>query len=140
MSLTVLVVDDSCVVRQQAAIALRAAGYQVLQASDGAEAILALENHKQVDLVLCDVNMPNVSGLEFLERIRSCPERHGLPVLMVTTSSQQSLVERARQAGAAGWVVKPFKSPGLLSAVNRILHEETSVTRTVGGPIATRLP
>ena len=124
MSVLVLIVDDSIVVRQQVSIALRAAGYGVVQAADGAEGLVVLESNDQVRLVVCDVNMPHMNGLEFLERARSLERYRGLPILMATTCSQISLVERAHQARANGWLIKPFGSPALVSAVARALHDQ----------------
>ena len=111
----IMVIDDSMMVRKQVGMALGAAGFTVVEASDGADALEKLEKHADVALVVCDVNMPRMNGLEFLENVRA-----GLPVMMLTTEGQPELIQRAKALGAKGWLVKPFK-PDLLVAAARKL-------------------
>jgi len=120
MSKTVLVVDDSSTVRQQVSLALRQAGFATLEAADGREAIVTLDANRNIDMVVCDVNMPNVNGLEMVERVKAKPEFGKLPILMLTTEGQPSLIKRAREAGAVGWIVKPFDANQLVQAARHL--------------------
>ena len=116
MASKVMVIDDSMMVRKQVGIALGTAGFTVVEACDGADGLEKLSStHADVALVVCDVNMPRMNGLEFLEKVRA-----GLPVMMLTTEGQPELIQRARALGAKGWLVKPFK-PDLLVAAARKL-------------------
>jgi two-component system chemotaxis response regulator CheY len=111
---TVLIVDDSATVRTQAKRALTQAGFTVLEAPDGLEALKVLET-QTVDFTVCDVNMPNMGGLELLEELR----KRGInaPFLMLTTEAQPRLVQRAKAAGAKAWIIKPFNADVLVAAV-----------------------
>jgi len=120
MSKTVLVVDDSSTVRQQVSLALKQAGFATLEAADGGEAIATLNANRNIDMVVCDVNMPNVNGLEMVERVKAKPEFGKLPILMLTTEGQPSLIKRAREAGAVGWIVKPFDANQLVQAARHL--------------------
>lgn len=120
MSKTVLVVDDSSTVRQQVALALKQAGFDIVEAADGREAIATLESRRGIDMVVCDVNMPHVNGLEMVERVKAKPENRALPILMLTTEGQPSLIKRAREAGAVGWIVKPFDANQLVQAARHL--------------------
>jgi two-component system, chemotaxis family, chemotaxis protein CheY len=120
MSKTVLVVDDSSTVRQQVSLALKQAGFATLEAADGREAIATLDANRNIDMVVCDVNMPNVNGLEMVERVKAKPEFGKLPILMLTTEGQPSLIRRAREAGAVGWIVKPFDANQLVQAARHL--------------------
>lgn len=118
MSRRILVVDDSPTVRQQVAAALTQGGYVVVEACDGADAISKLD--ATIALVVSDVNMPGTNGLEMLEKIKREPRWAALPVLMLTTEGQPALLDRAKKAGAKGWIVKPFKADLLLAAVRKL--------------------
>jgi two-component system chemotaxis response regulator CheY len=120
MSKTVLVVDDSSTVRQQVSLALRQAGFETLEAADGREAIATIESNRNIHMVVCDVNMPHVNGLEMVERVKAKPENGKLPILMLTTEGQPSLIKRAREAGAVGWIVKPFDANQLVQAARHL--------------------
>ena len=115
MSRKVLVVDDSASVRQQVRLALDEAGFETIDAVDGVDGIEKLAEHPDLSLVICDVNMPNMDGLEMLEKARKEPATSDIPIVMLTTEGQPGMIERAKQAGAKGWIVKPFK-PHLLVA------------------------
>jgi two-component system chemotaxis response regulator CheY len=115
MATKVLVIDDSMMVRRQVGTALAAAGFAIVEACDGADALDKLASNADIGLVVCDVNMPRMNGLEFLEKVRA-----GLPVMMLTTEGQPELIQRAKALGAKGWLVKPFK-PDLLVAAARKL-------------------
>jgi len=120
---SVLIVDDSLTVRQQVSLTLTSAGYQIVEASDGREGVDALRAHEGIAMVLCDVNMPRMSGLEFLESIKGDAAGPPLPVVMLTTDGSPELIARAKRAGAKGWIVKPFQTDLLLAAVRRIAGE-----------------
>lgn len=115
----VLVVDDSETVRQQVTQALQGAGYPVLEAWDGVEGLSMATEDTSVSMVILDVNMPRMNGLEMLDKLRDA--RPDVPVLVLTTEAQPSLIERARKAGAKGWLVKPIKPDLLAAAVKRVL-------------------
>jgi two-component system chemotaxis response regulator CheY len=115
----VLVIDDSSAVRQQIRNTLSGAGYDIVEALDGLDGLEKLRTMTDIDLALCDVNMPRMTGLEMVLEV----QREGLttPILMLTTEGQPSMIRRARDAGAKGWIVKPFKPELLLIAVNKIV-------------------
>lgn len=117
----VLVVDDSRMIRTLVAASLNSEGYEVIEAGDGIEALAMIEKH-QVSLVVCDVNMPNMNGLDFLEILRAHPTQSAVSVLMLTTERQPELMKRARDLGAKGWIVKPFKPPFLIAAAKKVLE------------------
>ena len=118
MPYTVLVVDDSSMVRRQVSTALTAAGFRTVEAVDGADALRKIESTPEAALVVCDVNMPRMNGIELLEATR--PRHPGLPFLMLTTEGQPELIQTARALGAKGWMVKPFKPDMLVSAARKL--------------------
>jgi len=115
----VLVVDDSATIRQEVASALEAEGFTVLEAADGIEALSVLSAN-EVGLVLLDVNMPRLGGLEMLERLKSQPAFATLPVLMLTAEAQESQIERARRLGAKGWMIKPIARQQLVDVAKKL--------------------
>jgi two-component system chemotaxis response regulator CheY len=120
---TVLIVDDSLTVRQQVSLTLTSAGYQIVEARDGREGGDVLRARAGIAMVLCDVNMPCMSGLEFLETVKGDAAVPPVPVVMLTTDGSPDLIARAKRAGAKGWIVKPFRTDLLLAAVRRIAGE-----------------
>lgn len=116
----ILVVDDSPSVRQQVSMALTQAGFQVLEAVDGADGVAKI-NKERPDAVICDVNMPRMNGLEMLEVVRKEAANATLPVIMLTSEGQPALIERAKKAGAKGWIVKPFKANLLVAAISKLV-------------------
>ena len=116
----VLVVDDSQSIRNEVSDALGAAGFNVLQAADATEAFACLAKHPDISMVVLDVNMPGMSGIDVLERMQLERTDQTPPVLMLTTEAERSLVERAKKAGAKGWLLKPVKPPLLVSTVTRL--------------------
>lgn len=112
----VLIVDDSQTIRHELNGALKAAGYAVVEADDG---VSGLERVRETSfsMIILDVNMPRMNGLEMLEHLAKDPKTAGIPVLMLTTEAQRSLIERARQAGAKGWLVKPVKLDHIIRTV-----------------------
>lgn len=119
MSVTVLVVDDSATVRQQVATALTQAGFQVVEASDGLQ---GLNRAKQggIDCIISDVNMPSMNGIEMVSLIKQDSSLSSTPVVMLTTEGSKELITKAKQAGASGWIVKPFKAEMLVAAVTKL--------------------
>jgi two-component system chemotaxis response regulator CheY len=120
MASTVMIVDDSQMVRQQVERALTGAGFATVEACDGADALAKLSNG--LSLIVLDVNMPNMGGLEFLQTLRTRSEYSALPVVMLTTEGQPQLMKQAKELGAKGWIVKPFKPELLLAAVKKLTH------------------
>ena len=120
MATTILVVDDSATVRQQVTIALKQAGFATLQAVDGREGLALIDSDRRIGMVICDVNMPHMNGLEMVEKVKGKPEHTALPILMLTTEGQPSLVKRAKDAGAVGWIVKPFDANQLVKTAQHL--------------------
>jgi two-component system, chemotaxis family, chemotaxis protein CheY len=120
MGKKIIVVDDSRTVRVQVGSVLKGAGYEVLEATDGHEGMAMIEAHADAAMVICDVNMPNLNGLDMLATIKQGGRHPDLPVVMLTTEAEPALVERAKQYGAKGWIVKPFKPELLVSAVRKV--------------------
>jgi two-component system chemotaxis response regulator CheY len=118
----VLIVDDSHTIRQQVIIALT--GFVVLEAADGIEALELIAREREIALILLDVNMPRLGGLEVLEQLRADPTYCDVPVLMLTTEVERRLIDRAKAAGAKGWLIKPVKRELLLGAVSRFVRAE----------------
>jgi two-component system, chemotaxis family, chemotaxis protein CheY len=116
----ILTVDDSGSVRGLVSLALRRAGYDVLEAVDGADALDKVG--QGVDMVITDINMPNMGGLELLTALRTREDTRFLPVLVLTTESQRAMREQAVKAGASGWIVKPFEPNSLVAVVRRFLR------------------
>jgi two-component system, chemotaxis family, chemotaxis protein CheY len=115
----ILTVDDSGSVRALVSQTLRDAGFDVVEAVDGAD---ALDKATGVDMVITDVNMPNMGGLELLSRLRGREDTRFLPILVLTTESQRCLREIAVKSGATGWIVKPFVPESLVAVVRRFLR------------------
>ncbi|HVI51881.1 MAG TPA: response regulator [Candidatus Sulfotelmatobacter sp.] len=120
MSKTVLSVDDSGSMRQMVKLTLAGAGYQVIEACDGKDALSKAQNGG-INLVLTDLNMPNMDGLTLIRELRKLPIYKGVPIIFLTTESDESKKGEARAAGATGWIVKPFKQEQLLGVVKKVL-------------------
>lgn len=120
MAKTIMVIDDSASLRQVVGIALKGAGYDVVEAMDGKDALSKLTGQK-INLVVCDVNMPNMDGITFVKEIKQLPNYKFTPVIMLTTESQESKKKEGQAAGAKAWVVKPFKPEVLLGAVAKLV-------------------
>jgi two-component system chemotaxis response regulator CheY len=119
MTKTIMIVDDSASMRQFVMIALMGAGYSVLEGCDGVDALGQLTGQK-VHLIISDVNMPNMDGISFLKQVKQHTSYKFTPVIMLTTESEESKKCEGQAAGARAWVVKPFKSEQLLSAVQKL--------------------
>ena len=117
---TVLTVDDSPSVRQMVKIALQGAGYGVVEAGDGAQGLSAAKANA-VALVVTDLNMPNMNGLEFIRALRQLAPNRGVPIVFLTTESDESMKKDAKAAGATAWITKPFKQDQLLTVVKKLI-------------------
>ena len=120
MATKILIVDDSAMVRRQVTSALVGAGFLVVEAVDGEDAREKLAATPDTGLIVCDVTMPRMNGIEFLEAIRQESRFDGVPVVMLTTEGRPDMIQRAKTLGAKGWLVKPFKPDLLISAVQRL--------------------
>ncbi|AVS78588.1 MULTISPECIES: response regulator [Comamonadaceae] len=120
MAKTILIVDDSASVRSVVGIALRGAGYDVIEGCDGSDALRRLTGQK-VHLIISDVNMPNMDGITFLKTVKAMPAYRFTPVIMLTTESQEAKKREGQLAGAKAWVTKPFQPPTLLLAVEKLV-------------------
>ena len=119
MAKTILIVDDSASLRQVVNIALASAGYEVIEACDGVDALTKLDGRK-IHLIISDVNMPNMDGITFLKAVKQLPAYRFTPVIMLTTESEESKKREGQAAGAKAWVVKPFQPDQLIGAVQRL--------------------
>ncbi len=122
MAKSILIVDDSETVRQVLQLALGNAGYQVIEAEDGFDALEKL-SEAQVDMLITDLNMPNMDGLELIKKVRAGGQHRFTPIVMLTTESSEEKKKAGREAGASGWIVKPFKPEQLLKVVKLVLGE-----------------
>lgn len=120
MSKTILVVDDSASLRQVVGIALKGAGYTVIEGCDGRDALTKL-NGQKIHLVISDVNMPNMDGISFVKAMKAMPAYRFTPVIMLTTESAESKKAEGQAAGAKAWVVKPFRPEVMLNAVQKLV-------------------
>jgi two-component system chemotaxis response regulator CheY len=116
----VLVVDDSATVRQQVSQVLTQVGFEVLEAPDGQIGAEVVNGDSTISVVISDINMPRMNGIEMLVAIKSHAKNADLPVLMLTTDGQPALIKKAKEAGAKGWIVKPFNPAQLVSVVQKL--------------------
>ena len=119
MAKVILTVDDSASVRQMVRFTLADAGYTVIEAVDGKDALSKLTG--PVHLVITDLNMPNLDGIGLIRSVRTLPACKGIPIIMLTTESQEARKLEGKAAGATGWIVKPFATQQLLAVVKRVL-------------------
>ncbi len=119
MSKTVLTVDDSRTMRDMLMLALSDAGFRVVQAVDGVHGLEVL-NGEPPDVIVTDINMPRLDGFGFIEAVRKDNRFRAVPILVLTTESDQAKKDRARQAGATGWIVKPFDATKLVAVIRRV--------------------
>jgi two-component system chemotaxis response regulator CheY len=120
MAKRILTVDDSKTMRQMVAFTLKGEGYEVIEAEDGANALQVLGDSK-VDLVITDLNMPNMDGFDLITALRAHEVHKFCPILMLTTESDQQKKERGKAAGATGWLVKPFNPEKLIQVIKKVL-------------------
>ena len=121
MSKVIMTVDDSNSVRQMVCFTLKHAGYEVLEAVNGQDAIKQLDN-KTIDMMITDLNMPTMDGIELIKAVRAKPEYKFIPIVMLTTESQDDKKQAGKAAGATGWIVKPFKPDQLITVVKKVLR------------------
>jgi two-component system chemotaxis response regulator CheY len=120
MSKTILTVDDSPSVRRMLSMTLEAAGYAVVEAVDGQDG-LSKALVQRFDAIITDQNMPNLDGLGFIRAFRQLPQGKGVPIVVLSTDSDEGLKAQAREAGALGWMVKPFTPEKLLAVMKKVL-------------------
>lgn len=121
MSKTILTVDDSRTMRDMLLMALTDAGFRVVQAVDGEDGLQVLDQHAdEIDVIITDINMPRLDGFGFIENVRKNDDHRATPILVLTTESDATKKDRARQAGATGWIVKPFNPVKLVDAIRRV--------------------
>lgn len=121
MAKRILIVDDSASIRKVVSITLKGAGFDVIEASDGRDALSKLSGQR-VHLMISDVNMPNMDGISFLKEVKALPEYKFTPVIMLTTESAEEKKKQGQDAGAKAWVVKPFQPDQMLAAVNKLVQ------------------
>jgi len=120
MAKKILIVDDSTMVRQMVSFTLNEAGFEVVAAEHGQDALDKLGGHT-VDLIVTDLNMPVMDGITFIANARTLAGSKYIPILMLTTESQPEIKQKGKAAGATGWIVKPFDPPKLLAVIAKVL-------------------
>ena len=116
-----MTVDDSASVRQMVGFTLKAAGYEVLEAKDGRDALAKLSGGSPLNMVITDLNMPNLDGIGLIRTLRQNSTYKFIPIILLTTESQTEKKMEGKAAGATGWIVKPFKPEQLLAVVKKVL-------------------
>ncbi len=120
MAKTILIVDDSFSMRQTVGIALKSAGYEVVEACDGKDALTKLDGRKY-NLIISDVNMPNMDGISFVKAAKLLPSYKFTPIIMLTTEGDDTKKQEGKAAGVRAWVLKPFQPPALLDAISKLI-------------------
>lgn len=120
MTKTILSVDDSASMRQMVRLTLTGAGYEVVEAADGTDALKKAQS-AAIHMVVTDLNMPVMDGLALIRELRKLPAYRGVPIVFLTTESDDEKKKEAKAAGATGWITKPFKQEQLLSVVKKVL-------------------
>lgn len=120
MAKTVLTVDDSASVRQMVMFTLKQGGYEVLEAVDGRDGLAKLRG-ASCDMIITDLNMPNLDGIGMIREVRKDAVHRSVPIVMLTTESQEGRKQEGKTAGATGWIIKPFKPEQLLAVVKRVI-------------------
>lgn len=120
MGTTILIVDDSLSIRQSTRFILEQGKYSVIDTCDGEQGLKALMEN-DVNLVITDINMPNMDGLTLVRKIRELPSKKFIPILVLTTESQGSIIDEGKKAGATGWIVKPFNADKLLETIRKVV-------------------
>lgn len=121
MAATIMTVDDAATIRKMVAWTLKGAGHEVIEAADGVEALEAVTARK-VDMIISDVNMPRMDGIELTRRLRARADCRSVPIILLTTESDQEKKAAGKAAGATGWIVKPFSQDALLAVVSKVLR------------------
>ncbi len=118
---TIMTVDDSASLRQMVSLVLRGGGYEVVEATDGLDALSKL-NGPDLALIVTDINMPRMDGIEFTRRLRAMPQYKFVPIVLLTTESHPEKKQEGKAAGATAWIVKPFNPEQLLAVVNKVMR------------------
>lgn len=121
MAKTIFLVDDSATMLMSVKSTLEMSGFKVETASDGLQALDKLKSGIKIDLIITDIYMPNMGGLEFIKNVRMLPAFRFTPILTLTTASDASKRDEGRKLGATGWVVKPISGPDLVSVIKQVL-------------------
>ncbi len=116
----ILIIDDSAAIRQSISFILHQEGYETIEAQDGLEALNMLASLESLDLIITDVNMPNLDGIGFIRKARELAAFKFTPILVLTTESQGSKMNEGKEAGATGWIVKPFNADKLIGIVKKV--------------------
>lgn len=122
MAKRILVVDDSESIREVVSFTLEDAGYEVLVANDGDDALKYIKDKEDINLIITDLHMPVMNGIELIKHVRDTEKYKRIPILFLTTESQVSKKLEAKQAGATGWIIKPFIKEKLLAALKRVMR------------------
>jgi len=117
----ILTVDDSASIRQMVGFTLKKEGHSVVVAEDGAIGLNKAKT-EDIDMILCDVNMPNMDGISMVSEVRKLPKCKFIPIIMLTTESQPEMKQKGKNAGATGWIVKPFKPDQLIGVLKKVLR------------------
>ena len=121
MSNVIMTADDSASIRQMVSFTLKDAGYEIIEAVDGKDALSKLDG-RAVHMLITDLNMPNMDGIELIRHVRARSEFKFIPIIMLTTESQAGKKQEGKAAGATGWIVKPFKPAQLIAVVKKVLR------------------
>lgn len=121
MSKTILIVDDSESIRELLVFTLKKSGYDVLSGCDGKDALKYLDG-RNVDFMITDYHMPNIDGISLIKEVRSLKDYRYIPILLLTTETHQNRKMEAKEAGATGWIIKPFDEGKLLSAIKKVMR------------------
>lgn len=121
MSHVIMTADDSASIRQMVSFTLKDSGYEIIEAVDGKDALAKLEA-KKIHMLIADLNMPNIDGIELIRQVRARSEYKFMPIIMLTTESQAGKKQEGKAAGATGWIVKPFKPAQLIAVVKKVLR------------------
>lgn len=120
MAKSIMTVDDAASVRQMVSFTLQEAGYDVVEAVDGLDALEKI-NSSTIDMLITDMNMPNMGGIELIRKVRAIPRIKFIPIIMLTTESQEAKKQEGKKVGATGWIVKPFRPEQLVAVVKKVL-------------------
>jgi len=122
MKKNILIIDDSESIREVIASGLETAGYSVVKGINGEDGLLCLQNNPDVELIITDLNMPVMDGITFLKEVRKSDKHKYLPVIILTTESQEAKKQEARNAGATGWIIKPFSREKLINVIKKVVR------------------
>jgi len=122
MDRTILIVDDSASIRELLKMILEEEGYNLLVGEDGKDALKYFDGQQTIDLLLTDLHMPNMNGMELIKAVREKPDFKYMPILFLTTETKLETKKEAKKAGATGWITKPFDKEKLLSVIKKVLR------------------